>query len=99
MGTAVEQIRRTVEGRLRELEPIIEELGQLQGILALLEDEQASGGRSDGTSTQLRALLEKVGIDAEGGSRQPIRRSRRGTKPGRDGRAPQGANKQRIIEA
>jgi hypothetical protein len=30
---------------------------------------------------------------------QPIHRSRRGTKPGRDGRAPQGANKQRIIAA
>jgi hypothetical protein len=46
----------------------------------------------------LRALLAQTGLDSDPGSRQPIRRSRRGTKPGR-GRAPQGANKQRIIEA
>jgi len=99
MESAVEQIRRTVEERLRELQPVIEELGQLQGILALLDDEDAGGGTSDRGSAHLRALLDRVGIDSDGISRQPIRRSRRGTKPGRDGRAPQGANKQRIIEA
>src|ERR1700754_258394 len=46
----------------------------------------------------MSALLAQVGLGA-GTVRGPIRRSRRGTKPGRDGRAPQGANKQRIIEA
>src|SRR6202042_1086553 len=54
---------------------------------------------ADGTAPDgLAALLAQAGIDADSSSRQPIRRSRRGTKPGRDGRAPQCANKQRIIE-
>ena len=99
MGNTVEQIRSTVEGRLRELQPMIEELERLQSILALLDDGAASRGAADGASARLRALLAQVDIDVDGGLRQPIRRSRRGTKPGRDGRAPQGANKQRIIEA
>jgi CRP-like cAMP-binding protein len=97
MSPAVEEIRRQVEERIRELRPVIDELEQLQGILSLLEgdDINTQDGVSGGTAA-LSALLGQVGIE---GSRQPIRRSRRGTKPGRDGRAPQGANKQRIIEA
>ena len=99
MSPAVEQIRKTVEERIRELRPVIDELEQLQGILSLLEGEEVTRG-ADGTPPDgLAALLAQAGIDADANSRQPIRRSRRGTKPGRDGRAPQGANKQMIIEA
>ena len=97
MSPAVEQIRKTVEERIRELRPVIDELEQLQGILALLEGEEA-GRDGDAPSGALGTLLAQAGLDPEAGTRQPIRRSRRGTKPGRDGRAPQGANKQRIIE-
>lgn len=99
MGRAIEQIRSTVEGRLRELQPLIEELELLQDILALTDDQEVAGDSPDLSSARLTALLDQVGIGADGVPRQPIRRSRRGTKPGRDGRAPQGANKQRIIEA
>ncbi len=98
MSPAVEQIRKTVEERIRELRPVIDELEQLQGILSLLEGEEVSRS-AETTSAGLAALLSQAGLDADASSRQPIRRSRRGTKPGRDGRAPQGANKQRIIEA
>lgn len=98
MSPAVEQIRKTVEERIRELRPVIDELEQLQGILALLEGEEVTRN-GEGTSANLTALLAQAGLDTDPSSRQPIRRSRRGTKPGRDGRAPQGANKQRIIEA
>jgi biotin operon repressor len=99
MSPAVEQIRKTVEERIRELRPVIDELEQLQGILSLLEGEEVTRGSDGSTPDGLVALLAQAGIDADANSRQPIRRSRRGTKPGRDGRAPQGANKQRIIEA
>ncbi len=98
MSPAVEQIRKTVEGRIRELRPVIDELEQLQGILSLLEGDDVTRN-GEGTPASLTALLAQAGIDTDPSSRQPIRRSRRGTKPGRDGRAPQGANKQRIIEA
>ena len=98
MSPAVEQIRKTVEERIRELRPVIDELEQLQGILSLLEGEEVSHS-GETTSAGLATLLAQAGLDANPSSRQPIRRSRRGTKPGRDGRAPQGANKQRIIEA
>jgi Winged helix-turn-helix DNA-binding len=94
MSPAVEQIRRTVEDRIRELRPAIDEWEQLQGILSLLEGE-AAGSDSPGSPEDVDKLLARAGLS----DRQPIRRSRRGTKPGRDGRAPQGANKQRIIEA
>lgn len=99
MSPAVEQIRKTVEERIRELRPVIDELEQLQGILALLEGEDVARGGESTPSAGLAALLAQAGIDTDAASRQPIRRSRRGTKPGRDGRAPQGANKQLIIEA
>src|ERR1700742_1428166 len=99
MSPAVGQIRTTVEERIRELRPVIDELEQLQGILSLLEGEEVTRGSDGSTPDGLVALLAPAGIDADAHSRQTIRRSRRGTKPGRDGRAPQGANKQRIIEA
>jgi hypothetical protein len=94
MSPAVEQIRRTVEARIRELRPVIDEWEQLQGILSVLEGE-AAGADSPASSQDVSQLLARAGL----ADHQPIRRSRRGTKPGRDGRAPQGANKQRIIEA
>jgi hypothetical protein len=97
MPAATDQIREAVEERLRELRPVIEELEQLQGILSLLEGESPAGG--EGTAPEgVAALMARAGLDA-GGTATPIRRQRRGTKPGRDGRAPQGSNKQRIIEA
>jgi CRP-like cAMP-binding protein len=99
MSPAVEQVRRTVEERIRELRPVIDELEQLQGILSLLEGEEVTRKDEDTPSEGLAALLAQAGIETDPASRQPIRRSRRGTKPGRDGRAPQGANKQLIIEA
>lgn len=101
MTPAVEEIRRTVEDRLRELGPVISELEQLQSILSLIEGEEvtaeARNGGGKGDSPDMSALLAQVGL-GKMQMRQPVRRSRRGTKPGRDGRAPQGANKQRIIE-
>jgi Winged helix-turn-helix DNA-binding len=93
---AVEEIRGQVEDRIRELRPVIDELEQLQGILSLLEGEDRIGKGARDDETALSALLSKVDIE---GAQRPIRRSRRGTNPGRDGRAPQGANKQRILEA
>ena len=92
MSPAVEQIRRTVEDRIRELRPAIDEWEQLQNILSLLDGE--GGGESAARSRDVSNLLASAGLT----DHQPIRRSRRGTKPGRDGRAPQGANKQRIVE-
>ena len=70
---------------------MIVELEQLQAILSLID---ADGSSAD---DDLAALLASAGL----GTPMPrplIRRGRRGTKPGRDGRAPQGANKRRIIE-
>src|ERR1700744_5453113 len=96
MSPAVEQIRNTVEDRIRELRPVILELEPLREILSVLDREENAAGAG---TERLMALLAQAGIDGDESSRQPIRRSRRGTKPGRDGRAPQGANKQRIIEA
>jgi winged helix-turn-helix DNA-binding protein len=99
MTLAIEEIRRTVEDRLRELGPVISELEQLQRILALIEGAEAPAkGNTTADSLDMSALLAQVGL-GKMQMRQPVRRSRRGTKPGRDGRAPQGANKQRIIEA
>ncbi len=91
MSPAVEQIRQTVESRIRELRPVISELEQLQAILRLID------GQSGSNHDDLMALLSRAGLGTP--TPQPlIRRGRRGTKPGRDGRAPQGANKRQIIE-
>jgi hypothetical protein len=113
VSPAVEQIRQTVEARIRELEPMIAELEQLEGILSLL-DEQPHGSPSLANHhlPNIAALLagERPAAPpapapaalpaAAGAPPQPLlRRGRRGTKPGRDGRAPQGANKQIIIAA
>ena len=98
MSPAVEEIRKTVEARIKELRPVITELEQLQSILLLLENEEVSAAKgANGSSTEVATLLAQMGVNGPVGN--PIRRTRKGTKPGRDGRAPQGANKQRIIEA
>lgn len=100
MGPAVAQIRKTVEARMRELGPAVTEFEQLQGILSLLESGEVSSanGRVPPASEQVSELLAQARAKAPEAAPPTIRRSRRGTKPGRDGRAPQGANKQRIME-
>jgi hypothetical protein len=115
LSPAVEQIRQTVEARIRELEPMIAELEQLEGILALLDEQpHGSGALSHHHLPNIAALLSgeasvqpaqapvatRQVATAPPPQPQPLlRRGRRGTKPGRDGRAPQGANKQIIIAA
>jgi len=91
VSPAVEQIRNTVEARIRELKPVITELEQLQAILSLIDGDTAAGKQAE-----LIEMLSRAGLNT---TPQPLlRRGRRGTKPGRDGRAPQGANKRLIIE-
>ena len=85
MSPAVEQIRSTVEARIRELRPAIAEFEQLQGILTLLDTPGAE--------------IPSSALTGSAPAEPLLRRGRRGTKPGRDGRAPQGANKQKIIKA
>jgi hypothetical protein len=95
-AAVVEQIRTTVEARLRELAPVLSELEQLQSVLAVLDDPDACR-RLDGAS----ALYGGPGGAAAGKPAlvTPLRRrsERLGSRPGRDGRAPQGSNKQRIV--
>ncbi|HVR05057.1 MAG TPA: helix-turn-helix domain-containing protein, partial [Solirubrobacteraceae bacterium] len=152
MNTVVaEQIRATVQARLRELEPVLIELEQLQSVLAALDEPGAQlvpgmtaggsrrqeairsgGGRGAGVmgggigdggigdggmvagatgvaagigdvagQTPLR-LLDRVATNsALGGTRLASvpRPYRLGSRRGSDGRAPQGANKQRILAA
>ena len=65
----------------------------------VVESLEASG--HDTVTPDLTALLghASAGGDAIGALPRPmIRRGRRGTKRGRDGRAPQGANKQLILQ-
>jgi Winged helix-turn-helix DNA-binding len=102
VSPAVEQIRQTVEARIRELQPVITELEQLEGILALLDEGTAVHQLPNISALLTRAQAETPtlapALDRPPAAVEPlIRRGRRGTKPGRDGRAPQGANKQLII--
>ena len=102
MSPAADQIRQTVEARIRELEPMIAELEQLEGILALLDEQPGGAGAlAHHHLPNIAALLAGAPPPSATDARpQPLlRRGRRGTKPGRDGRAPQGANKQVIIAA
>lgn len=94
LSPVVEQIRNTVEARLRELQPVAEEIEQLESILATLNSGEA--GRA---LPQMAALLESATAPIPAEPLKPaVRYGRRGTKPGRDGRAPQGHNKQQIIK-
>lgn len=94
-STVVEEIRSAVEARLRELQPVVAEIEQLQGVLAVL-DQPGAGRRLSSIAPTLRQI---VGAGATA-SVTPLRRDVRiGSKRGSDGRAPQGANKQRILAA
>ncbi len=87
---AIDQLLTVAESRLRELEPIAAEIAQLQNVIAVL--------KGAGTLSEVPNLAALLGTDAADVQAPPLRRGRRGTKRGRDGRAPQGANKQLIIE-
>ncbi|MDW5596079.1 hypothetical protein VSS74_17160 [Conexibacter stalactiti] len=76
MSPTVDEIRRTAEARLRELEPVLAEAEQLRVLLAAI----------DAPSTTLPPRLSAVGSTRPADRRQ------------RDGRAPQGANKQLILD-
>lgn len=95
MDTAIaEQIRAVVKTRLHELQPVLTELEQLQSVLAALENPGAA--HLDGLPVALGGL-GGLSTSAPARARPRQRRARLGSKPGRDGRAPQGANKQRIL--
>jgi hypothetical protein len=98
-SSVLAQIRETIEARLTELEPVAMELERLRRLREVVETLEASG--QDTVTPDLTALLghASAGGDAVGALPRPmVRRGRRGTKRGRDGRAPQGANKQLIIQ-
>jgi hypothetical protein len=98
-SSVLAQIRETIEARLVELEPVAMELQRLRRLREVVETLEASG--MDTVTPDLTALLghASAGGDAIGALPRPmIRRGRRGTKRGRDGRAPQGANKQLILQ-
>lgn len=98
-STVLEQIRQTIDARLVELEPVAMELQRLRQLREVVETLEASG--HDTLTTDLTALLghASAGGDVVGALPRPmIRRGRRGTQRGRDGRAPQGANKQLILQ-
>jgi hypothetical protein len=97
-AVVAEQIRTTVEARLRELAPVLSELEQLQSVLAVLDDPETC--RRLATAPVLPTLGGDPGGSVLSATAPvtPLRRPRRlGSAPGRDGRAPQGANKQRIL--
>lgn len=98
-SSVIAQIRATIDARLVELEPVAMELQRLRRLRDVVETLEATG--QDTISPDLTALLghASAGGDAVGAVPRPmIRRGRRGTKRGRDGRAPQGANKQLILQ-
>ncbi|WP_027007841.1 winged helix-turn-helix domain-containing protein [Conexibacter woesei] len=98
-GTVLTQIRETIDARMAELEPVAMELERLRRLREVVETLEASG--QDTVTPDLTVLLghASAGGDAIGAVPRPmIRRGRRGTKRGRDGRAPQGANKQLILQ-
>lgn len=98
-SSVLAQIRETIDARLVELEPVAMELQRLRQLRDVVETLEASG--HDTVTPDLTALLghASAGGDAIGALPRPmIRRGRRGTKRGRDGRAPQGANKQLILQ-
>lgn len=96
----VEQIRGSVQARLRELAPLIVELQQLEGILSVIDEPRSTlGGLPHVTALLGAPAVPGAAAPAEAGAAPvpQLRRGRRGTKRGRDGRAPQGANKQLIM--
>src|ERR1700754_4444526 len=98
-STVLDQIRHTIDARLVELEPVAMELQRLRQLRDVVDTLEASGQET--ITPDLSALLghASAGGDAVGALPRPmIRRGRRGTQRGRDGRAPQGANKQLILQ-
>ncbi len=73
LSPTVDEIRRTAEARLAELQPLLDEAEQLKHLLAALDD--APPARRPSSAARLRYA-----------------------PAGRDGRAPQGANKQLILD-
>lgn len=94
MGPTAEEIHRAVAQRMLELKPAIDECERLQEVLELLEGEEDAAARIAELPEISTLLARGNRVDAA-----PIRRIRKGAKRGRDGRAPQGANKHRIIES
>jgi hypothetical protein len=90
----VEKIRAIVQARLGELAPALAEFEQLQSVLAILEGPDAG-----------RRLAGVPGISVVSGdfahlteaSVTPLPFGQVHSKRGSDGRAPQGANKRRIL--
>ncbi|HTB49411.1 MAG TPA: helix-turn-helix domain-containing protein [Solirubrobacteraceae bacterium] len=105
MNTVVaKQIRSAVEARMRELAPVLSEFQQLQSVLTILDDPDACNRLIDvpGLSTPSGVSLLHRGqtsaVPAIAAHVAQLRNpGRLGNKPGVDGRAPQGANKQRIL--
>jgi hypothetical protein len=100
------QIRTTLESRMRELEPALSEYEHLRGVLEALEDPSVlrrAGSRpalSSVTSISPRLAGASAAASSPGAIAPKRRRAKNvGTKPGVDGRAPQGANKQRVLAA
>jgi hypothetical protein len=91
---AVDEIRRTAEARLRELQPLVEEVEQLHGVLAALDraNSQDPGGAPAPPRATPRTRTRSTNAE------RAVPRARRGTRPGTDGRAPQGSNKQLILQ-
>jgi hypothetical protein len=94
---AIEQLRTVAESRLQELQPVADEIVQLQQVLAVLREPGAMA-----RLPELASLLAAPGQPGAAASPAPVtapigRSARLGDKPGRDGRAPQGVNKQLIL--
>src|ERR1700761_7303016 len=81
---ADDPLRASIEARLRELRRTVAELE------ALLDDTDAGPDYP-----QLAPVLDRP----DGDSAHTFRRGARGSRPGRDGRAPYGDNRRQILEA
>ncbi|MCL2769774.1 MAG: winged helix-turn-helix domain-containing protein [Solirubrobacterales bacterium] len=100
-ATVEHQIRATVEARLRELAPVAAEIEQLQHVLESLPSPTARellGPRAVTAVPPAAAGAVAVAPGSPNLIAVP-RPHRLGSRRGRDGRAPQGANKQRILAA
>jgi hypothetical protein len=85
----VDEIRRAARARLEELRPLVAEVEQLESVIAAL-DAADEAERTPSTSPRPRSRPS--------GERVPRpARARRSPARGRDGRAPQGSNKQLIL--
>ncbi|HTT95564.1 MAG TPA: hypothetical protein VMF55_12895 [Solirubrobacterales bacterium] len=92
MSPSVEEIRRAAESRMRELEPVMREIAQLQRILAVTEE----GTEAD----DLSALAEAMSNGASSGHAAPAAAGDGVVRPRRraDGRSVRGSNKAVIMK-